>query len=84
MKFSLIYEAQLVDPTPAKEQQLFEDIVEQCVLAEQMGFNGVWAVEHHALTRYAHMSASETFLAYVAGRTKKFEIATASCACRQP
>ena len=35
------------------------------------GFDVVWAVEHTALTHYAHMSAPETFLAYLAGRTTR-------------
>ncbi len=74
MKFSIIYEAQLVNPTRENEAQLFNDIVEQCVLADELGFDGVWAVEHTALTQYAHMSAPETFLAYVAGRTKRLRI----------
>ncbi len=52
------------------------------MLADELGFDGVWAVEHTALTQYAHMSAPETFLAYVAGRTKICASAMASSACR--
>jgi alkanesulfonate monooxygenase SsuD/methylene tetrahydromethanopterin reductase-like flavin-dependent oxidoreductase (luciferase family) len=74
MKFSLIYEAQIAAPTRESEYQLYQDIVEQCVLAEKLGFNGVWAVEHTALTQYAHMSAPETFLAFIAGKTTTLEI----------
>jgi alkanesulfonate monooxygenase SsuD/methylene tetrahydromethanopterin reductase-like flavin-dependent oxidoreductase (luciferase family) len=74
MKFSLMYEAQLVDPTPANEHKILHDIVEQCILAEQVGFDGVWSVEHHGLTRYSHMSAPETLLAFVAGKTKTLEV----------
>jgi len=74
MKFSIIYEAQTVDTSREAERKLFNDIVEQCVLADRLGFDGVWAVEHTALTQYAHMSAPETFLAYVAGRTTKLRI----------
>jgi alkanesulfonate monooxygenase SsuD/methylene tetrahydromethanopterin reductase-like flavin-dependent oxidoreductase (luciferase family) len=71
MRFSLIYEAQTVDATRAGDHKVFTDIVEQCVLAEEVGFDVVWAVEHTALTNYAHMSAPETFLAFVAGRTQR-------------
>ena len=35
-------------------------MVEQCLLAEQMGFDTIWCVEHTALTNYAHMGAPET------------------------
>lgn len=74
MKFSIIYEAQMADPSPASEVACFNEIVEQVVFAEEMGFDNVWAVEHTALTQYAHMSAPETFLAYIAGRTTRIGI----------
>ncbi len=69
MKFSIIYEAQTVLTDPATEFQMFHDTIDQCLLAEKVGFDTVWAVEHTALPQYAHMSAPETFLAYLAGRT---------------
>jgi alkanesulfonate monooxygenase SsuD/methylene tetrahydromethanopterin reductase-like flavin-dependent oxidoreductase (luciferase family) len=74
LKFSLIYEAQTVDTSPETEFRMFHDIVDQCLLAEKVGFDVVWAVEHTALPQYAHMSAPETFLAYLAGRTTTLEI----------
>jgi alkanesulfonate monooxygenase SsuD/methylene tetrahydromethanopterin reductase-like flavin-dependent oxidoreductase (luciferase family) len=74
MKFSMIFEAQTVDASPAAEYRVMHECVEQAVLAEQMGFDRVWAVEHHCLQWYAHMSAPETFLAYVAGKTERIRI----------
>lgn len=74
MRFSLFYEMQISDPTPARERQLFHDCVEQVVLADQVGFDGVWAVEHHGLREYAHSSAPEVFLAFVAARTERIAI----------
>ena len=74
MKFSIIYEAQMVDTSRENEARVFHEIVEQALLAEEMGFDTVWAVEHTALTQYAHMSAPETFLAYLAGRTTRLGI----------
>ena len=74
MKFSLIYEAQTTDSSRAGDRQIFDECVEQVVLAEQMGFDNVWAVEHTALSNYAHMSAPETFLAFVAGKTSRIGI----------
>ena len=74
MKFSLIYEAQMADPSRESERRCFNEIVEQVILAEEMGFDTVWSVEHTALTQYAHMSAPETFLAYMAGRTTRIGI----------
>ena len=74
MKFSMIFEAQLADPTPESERQLILDSVEQAVFAEQMGFDGIWAVEHHGLEHYSHMSAPELFLATVAAKTSRIRI----------
>jgi alkanesulfonate monooxygenase SsuD/methylene tetrahydromethanopterin reductase-like flavin-dependent oxidoreductase (luciferase family) len=74
MKFSMIFEAQMVDTSRKNEAQILHDSVEQAVLAEEVGFDRIWAVEHHCLKWYAHMSASETFLAFVAGKTERIRI----------
>ena len=69
MKFSMIFEAQIADPSRQSEHQVFHECVEQSLRAEQLGFDGIWAVEHTSLTQYAHMNAPETFLAFMAGAT---------------
>ncbi len=74
MQFSMIFEAQMADATSANEQQVIRDCVDQAVYAEEMGFDRVWAVEHHSLKWYAHMSAPEIFLAWVAARTSRIRI----------
>jgi alkanesulfonate monooxygenase SsuD/methylene tetrahydromethanopterin reductase-like flavin-dependent oxidoreductase (luciferase family) len=74
MKFSLIYEAQTADPSRQGDHKVFLDVLEQALLAEEVGFDVIWAVEHTALTQYAHMSAPETFLAFVAGATSRIHI----------
>ena len=74
MKFSIIYEAQMVDISRKNEQQVFHDIVEQSLYAEEMGFDVIWSVEHHSLTQYAHLSAPESFLAFIAGATSRIHV----------
>lgn len=74
MKFSLLFEMQISEPTRATERQMFHDCVEQAVLAEQVGFEGIWEVEHHGLYEYSHSSAPEVFLAFVAARTKTLRL----------
>ena len=74
MKFSIIYEAQMVDTSRENEAQVFQDMVDECVLAEEMGFDCIWSVEHHCLTQYAHLSAPESFLAFIAGRTTRIHV----------
>ena len=65
MKFSMIFEAQLEDGTAERERATIQDCVDQAVFAEKMGFDGVWAVEHHSLVEYSHMPAPEIFLTAV-------------------
>lgn len=74
MKFSIIYEAQMVDTSRANEQAVFLQIVEQAKLAEEKGFDCIWCVEHTALSQYAHMSAPETVLAFIAGATSRIHV----------
>ena len=74
MKFSIIYEAQMVDTSRANEQAVFHQIVDQAKYAEEMGFDCIWCVEHTALTQYAHMSAPETVLAFIAGATTRIHV----------
>jgi len=74
MKFSLIFEAQMNDSSHDNEQTVLHNCVKQAVFAEEMGFDAIWAVEHHALTWYAHMSAPEIFLSFVAAQTSRIRI----------
>jgi alkanesulfonate monooxygenase SsuD/methylene tetrahydromethanopterin reductase-like flavin-dependent oxidoreductase (luciferase family) len=74
VEFSLIFEAQLPNPTADREKEVLRTCVEQAVLAEEMGFDRVWCVEHHGLQRYAHMSSPEVFLSFVAARTSRIRI----------
>jgi alkanesulfonate monooxygenase SsuD/methylene tetrahydromethanopterin reductase-like flavin-dependent oxidoreductase (luciferase family) len=74
VKFSMIFEAQMAFPTRDHEREVINGCVEQAVLAEEMGFDRVWAVEHHSLLRYAHMSAPEIFLAFLAARTSTIRL----------
>jgi len=74
MKFSMIFEAQLEDATPEREHATIHDCVEQAVFAEEMGFDGIWAVEHHSLVEYSHMPAPEIFLTTVAAKTSRIRV----------
>lgn len=74
MKFSIIFEFQCDDVSPEGERETLLSCVDQAVFAEQMGFDRIWAVEHHSLTHYAHMSAPEIFLTWVAAKTTKIRI----------
>ena len=74
MQFSMGFEVQLAYPTVEREHQLLLESVEQAVFAEAMGFDRIWAPEHHSLKWYAHMSAPEIFLTWVAARTSRIRV----------
>ncbi|HYV56285.1 MAG TPA: LLM class flavin-dependent oxidoreductase [Candidatus Nitrosopolaris sp.] len=75
MKFDLLYELQMPKPHDERsEYRCYHEALEQIVLADRLGFDTVWEVEHHFLTEFAHSSAPEVFLSAVAQHTKRIRI----------
>ncbi len=75
MKFGILYEHQLPRPWgPDSEYRRFQDALEQVELADKVGVDYVWEVEHHFLEEFAHSSAPEIFLAGCSQRTKRIRL----------
>ena len=75
MRFGIFYEHQLPRPWEAdSEATLLRQALEQIELADRLGFDYVWEVEHHFLEEYSHSSAPEVFLAAAAQRTKQIRL----------
>ncbi len=75
MRFGIFYELQLPRPWAADdEHRLLRDALEQIELADRLGFDYVWEVEHHFLEEYSHSSAPEVFLGAVSQRTRNIRI----------
>ena len=75
MKFGIFYEHQIGRPwDDGTERQLIEDALEQVALADSLGIQYVWEVEHHFLEEYSHSSAPEVFLAACSQRTKNIRL----------
>jgi alkanesulfonate monooxygenase SsuD/methylene tetrahydromethanopterin reductase-like flavin-dependent oxidoreductase (luciferase family) len=75
MKFGGFYELQHPRPwTEGSEHTLLKNALEQVELSDRMGYDYVWATEHHFLEEYAHSSAPEVFLAACSQRTKNVRI----------
>ena len=75
MKFGIFYEHQLPRPwDDNSEHQLIQDALDQCELADSLGIEYVWEVEHHFLEEYSHSSAPEVFLAAASQRTKNMRL----------
>src|SRR3974390_145525 len=75
MRFGIFYEHQLPRPwEPDSEHRLLKDALEQIELADRLGFDYVWEVEHHFLEEYSHSSAPEVFLAAASQRTSRIRL----------
>ncbi len=75
MKFGIFYEHQLPRPWgEGDELRLFQDALAQVELADRLGFDSAWEVEHHFLEEYSHSSAPEVFLAACSQRTKRIRL----------
>jgi alkanesulfonate monooxygenase SsuD/methylene tetrahydromethanopterin reductase-like flavin-dependent oxidoreductase (luciferase family) len=75
LRFSVFYEHQLPRPwEDGAERRLYEDALEQVEIADRVGFDYVWAVEHHFLEEYSHSSAPEVFLAAASQRTRNIRL----------
>jgi alkanesulfonate monooxygenase SsuD/methylene tetrahydromethanopterin reductase-like flavin-dependent oxidoreductase (luciferase family) len=75
VKFGIFYEHQLPRPWEEdSELKLIQDALEQVELADRLGFDVVWEVEHHFLEEYSHSSAPEVFLAAASQRTKDIRL----------
>ena len=75
MRFGVFYEHQLPRPWgPDGEHRLLHDALEQIEIADRVGFDVVWEVEHHFLEEYAHSSASDVFLAAASQRTRRIRL----------
>lgn len=75
MRFGIFYEHQLPRPwIEGAEEKLVQDALDQVELADRVGFDSVWEVEHHFLEEYSHSSASEVFLAACSQRTRQIRL----------
>lgn len=82
MKFGVFFELSVPRPfTHEAERKSIFDSIEQAVLAEELGFDQCWNVEHHFLEEYSHSSAPEMFLTAVAMKTSKIRLGHGIAVC---
>ena len=80
MKFGLFYELQLPKPAgqeqwdPDDEKRIYHEMLDQVELADSLGFDYVFEVEHHFLEEYSHSSAPEMVMAALSQRTKNIRL----------
>ncbi len=76
MKFGLFISHPCPRPWDDNSDRLvLEQALEQVELADRLGIDYAWQVEHHFLEEYSHAAAPEMFLAAAAMRTKNIRLA---------
>ena len=75
MRFGIFNEVQIPRPWESgSEQRVFNEVLDQIELADRLGFDTAWQVEHHFLEEYSHCSAPEVFLGAASQRTKNIRL----------
>ena len=75
MKFGIFYELQLPRPWAADDERtLYRNALDQVELADKLGYDHAWEVEHHFLEEYSHSPAPEVFLAAASQRTRRIRL----------
>ncbi len=75
MKFGIFYEHQIPRPWgESSEYDLFQNSLEQFALADRLGYDYAWVVEHHFLEEYSHSPSPEVFLGAASQRTKNIRL----------
>lgn len=75
MKFGIFYELSVPRPWDRDaEYKVYMNALEQVRVADEVGFDQVWAVEHHFLEEYSHCSAPEIYLTACAMQTKNIHV----------
>jgi alkanesulfonate monooxygenase SsuD/methylene tetrahydromethanopterin reductase-like flavin-dependent oxidoreductase (luciferase family) len=85
MKFALMYEIEMPKPWyEGNEYDKYWQVMAQIQYADEMGFDSVWAVEHHGLEELSHCSAPEILFAAASQRTKRIRFGHGAVLLPQP
>jgi alkanesulfonate monooxygenase SsuD/methylene tetrahydromethanopterin reductase-like flavin-dependent oxidoreductase (luciferase family) len=75
VRFGIFHEHQVPRPwQDGDERRVFEEALEQGELADRIGIDAFWLVEHHFLEEYSHSSAPEVFLGALSQRTQRLRL----------
>ncbi|SFD25669.1 Flavin-dependent oxidoreductase, luciferase family (includes alkanesulfonate monooxygenase SsuD and methylene tetrahydromethanopterin reductase) [Thiohalospira halophila DSM 15071] len=74
MRFDLFNELSVPAHGQRDERQVFRETLEEWALADELGFDTAWLVEHHFMPEYSHATAPALFLAAAAQRTRRMRL----------
>ena len=80
MQFGLLYECQRpFQGTEIDWNALYKETLEQCELADQVGFDNLWFVEHHFLTGFSGSPSQDAMFGALSRITKNIRIGYGVC-----
>ena len=80
MQFGLLFECQRpYQGTEIDWNSLYKETIAQCELADQVGFDNVWFVEHHFLTGFSGSPAQDAIFGALSRVTKNIRIGYGVC-----
>ena len=80
MQFGLLYETQRpYQGTDIDWNALYKETLEQCELADQVGFDNLWFVEHHFLTGFSGSPSQDAIFGALSRVTKQIRIGYGVC-----
>ena len=75
MKFGLLFEAQRpFEGNDVDWNSLYPETLDQCELADKVGFDNLWFVEHHFLMGFSGSPCPEVLMGALSQRTKNIRI----------
>ena len=75
MKFGLLFEAQRpFEGNDVDWNSLYRETLDQCELADKVGFDNLWFVEHHFLMGFSGSPCPEVLMGALSQRTKNIRI----------
>jgi alkanesulfonate monooxygenase SsuD/methylene tetrahydromethanopterin reductase-like flavin-dependent oxidoreductase (luciferase family) len=74
MRFDVFYELSVPAFAGRSEPQVYRETLEEIALADRLGYDTAWLVEHHFMREYSHCSAPELVLAAAAQHTRHLRL----------
>ena len=78
MQIGMFYQIQVPKPwTPTSDFDRYWEMMDQVVLAEELGFRSVWLADHQFRTEWSHSSAPDVTLGAISQRTSQIRLGIA-------
>ncbi|MFC3999432.1 LLM class flavin-dependent oxidoreductase [Nocardiopsis sediminis] len=74
LRVGLGYEVEVRGRTREVEQRAFADVLAQVELADELGYEAAWFVEHHFTRGFSHSSAPDLILAALSRTTRRIRL----------